>query len=198
MKKSIIIFHLLLVLQIAKNSKSELVMDYIEYLLLFFCLAVPMIIMMLIPIVLFFSMVGNFISMRDYQKKIDNGISLQETNNTTIYLESLCKKYLKSYSSFFKYFSSLAAWNIFSLLYIIIGFESFQTGLKEYFYFPFYVFQTLSNEEIFNTIYVFKSEGIIMLAIIILTFLFFLIGKYFGRFIAKNKIQERSLDLVIS
>ena len=198
MKKSIIIFHLLLVLQIAKNSKSELVMDYIEYLLLFFCLAVPMIIMMLIPIVLFFSMVGNFISMRDYQKKIDNGISLQETNNTTIYLESLCKKYLKSYSSFFKYFSSLAAWNIFSLLYIIIGFESFQTGLKEYFYFPFYVFQTLSNEEIFNTIYVFKSEGIIMFAIIILTFLFFLIGKYFGRFIAKNKIQERSLDLVIS
>ena len=133
--------------------------------------------------------------MRDYKKNIDKGISRQGTNNRTLYIESLCKKYLKSYSSFLKYFSGLAAWNIFSLLYIILGFDSFSTGIKEYFYFPFNVFQTLSNEEIFDTMYVFKSEGVIMITIIAITFLFFLIGKYFGRLIAKNKIKERNLNL---
>ncbi len=186
-----------LVLQVLDNSKSELVLDYIEYMIVYFCLAITMIIMMLIPAVLFFSMIGNFISMGDYKKKIDKGTSFQENNNQSKYLDSLCKKYIKSYSNFCKYFSALAAWNIFSLLYIIFGFESFGTGLKEYFYFPFYVFKTLNNEEIFNSVYVFKSEGIIMTAIIVLTFVFFQIGKYFGLFIAKSSIKERNLNFVI-
>ncbi len=197
MKKFILIFHLPLVLQILEHSKSELAFDGIKYMVLFFCLAIVMIIMMLIPVVLFFSMVVNFISMRNYKKKIDTGISFQEVNNKSKYLESLCRKYLISYSNFFKYFSALAAWNIFSMLYIIIGFESFEMGLKEYFYFPFYVFQTLTNDEIYNSFYVFKSEGIYMIAIIVLTFAFFQIGKYYGLFIAKNKIKESHLNFTI-
>ena len=186
-----------LAIQILENSKSELVLDYIEYMIVYFGLSLALIMMMLIPVVLFFSMVGNFISMGDYKKKIDKGINFQENISHSKYLESLCKKYIKSYSNFCKYFSALAAWNIFSLLYIILGFESFGTGLKEYFYFPFYVFKTLNNEEIFNSVYVFKSEGLIMTAIIVLTFVFFQIGKYFGLFIAKSSIKERNLNFVI-
>ena len=188
MKTFVLIFHSPLVLQILENSKSEFVFESIEYLILFFCLALALIMMMLIPVVMFFSMFGNFIAMQDYKKQIDRGICFQENNNESKNLEPLCSKYLKSYSNFFKYFSALTAWNIFSLLYIIFGFESFETGLKEYFYFPFHVFQKLNNEEIYNTLYVFKSEGIFMIAIIVLTFLFFQIGKHIGLFIAKNKI----------
>jgi len=195
MKKYIIIFHMLLVLQVAENSKSELAMDYIEYLLLFFCLAIPTIVMMMIPVVLFFSMAGNFIAMRDYKIKIDNGIDAQGTKDNKLYLKTLCEKYLTSYSNFIKYFSGLAAWNIFSLLYMILAFDSFKTGLREYFYFPFNLFQKLNNQEIFTTMYEFKTDGIIMTAIVAFTLFFFLLGKYFGRFIAKTKIKERKLNL---
>ncbi|NNL15078.1 MAG: hypothetical protein HKO81_00370 [Flavobacteriaceae bacterium] len=185
-------------IQILENSKSELVLEYIEYMILYFGLSLAMIMMMLIPVVLFFSMVGNYISMSDYYKKLNRGINFLENNKKSKYLESLRDKYVKSYSNFFKYFSAIAIWNIFSLLYIIVGFDSFIAGLKEYFYFPFYVFQTLNKEEIFDTIYVFNSEGLIMSAIIILTFSFYHIGKYVGLYIAKNKIKERNLNLVIS
>ena len=54
MKKFILISYLPLVEQILENSKSELAFDYIEYMILFFCLAIAMIMMMLIPAVLFF------------------------------------------------------------------------------------------------------------------------------------------------
>ncbi len=84
-----------LVLQFLEHSKSELAFDGIRYMVLFFCLAIVMIIMMLIPVVLSFSMVVNFISMRNYKKKIDTGICFQENNNKSKYLESICKKYLK-------------------------------------------------------------------------------------------------------
>lgn len=197
MKKLILISYLPLVQQVFENSKSELTMDYIEYMVLFFFLAMAMVIMMLIPAVLFFSMVGNFISMGDYYKKINKGINFQENNRKSKYLETLRDKYVKSYSNFFKYFAAIVTWNIFSLLYIILGFDSFATGLKEYFYFPFYVFQTLNNEEIYNSIYMFKSEAFFMSAIIVLTFFFYHIGKYLGLYIAKNKIKERNLNFVI-
>jgi len=184
-------------IQILENSKSELVLDYIEYIILYFGLSLAMIMMMLIPVVLFFSMVGNYISMSDYYKKLSRGINFQENNKITKYLESLKDKYVKSYSNFIKYFSAIATWNIFSLLYIMIGFDSFIAGLKEYFYFPFYVFQTLNKEEIYNSIYVFKSEGLIMTAIIALTFSFYHIGKYAGLYIAKKRIKEKNLNFAI-
>lgn len=186
-----------LAIQILENSKSELVLDYIEFMILYFGLGLAMIMMMLIPVVLFFSMVGNHISMGDYYKKMNRGINSQENNNKSKYLESLRDKYVKSYSNFFKYFSAIATWNIFSLLYIILGFESFGSGLKEYFYFPFYVFQTLNKEEIYNSVYVFKSEGLFMTAIIVLTFTFYHIGKYLGLYIAKNRIKESKFNFVI-
>ena len=67
-------------IQILENSKSELVLDYIEYIILYFGLSLAMIMMMLIPVVLFFSMVGNYISMSDYYKKLNRGINFQEDN----------------------------------------------------------------------------------------------------------------------
>jgi len=200
MKKLILISMLPLVQQIIENSKSKLVLDYIEYMILFFALSLAIIVMMLIPAVLFFSMIGNLISSLGYKKILVRGTDFKENTNTSDkseYLNSLKKKYIKSHSNFCKYLSALAAWNIFSLLYILIGFESFKTGLIEYFHFPFYVFQVLNREEIYHSIYLFKSQGLIMLGITILTFLFYQTGKYFGLVLAKKNIKERNLNPVI-
>lgn len=185
-------------IQIVESSKSQLVLDYVEYIILYFGLSLAMIMMMLIPVFLFFSMLGNFISMRGYYKSLNRGINFLENNKGSKFLVSLRDKYVKSYSNFSKYLSAITTWNIFSLLYIVFGFDSFYNGLKEYFYFPFYVFQTLNNEEIYNSVYVFKSEILIMTAIIVLTFIFYHIGKYMGLYIAMKKIGQGDLKLAIS
>jgi hypothetical protein len=143
---------------------------------------------------LFYLMVDSFFNRRKYSNKIDSEICYQANNLESISLKSICKKYLKSHSNFFKYFSALTAWNIFSLIYITFGFENFKVSLKEYFYFPFHILQSLSREEIFNTMFVFKSNYIFMITIIFLTFSFYHLGKYLGLFIAKGNIKKRSLN----
>tara|TARA_R110001583_G_scaffold123082_1_gene274423 strand:- start:42730 stop:43329 length:600 start_codon:yes stop_codon:yes gene_type:complete len=194
MKKVALIFNMPLVLQILENSKSQLVFYYIEYMFLVICFASASIVMMFIPIILCYSMVDNFIDMNDYKNKINKEISCQEDN--TEYLKSICHKYLKSFSNFFKNFTALAAWNIFSLIYIVFGFGSFSNGLREYFYFPFAIFQSLNKSKIFNSIYQFQSNWSFMITIIILTFSFYFFGKYIGSYMAKNKIKKKGLNLL--
>lgn len=192
MKKFVLIFNSSFVLQIFENSKSQLVFDYIEYIFLIICFASASIVMMLIPIILFYSMVDNFFNMSGYSNKINNEMCCQEKNSK--YLKSICDKYIKSSSVFFKNFIALAAWNVFSLIYIVLGFDSFNKGLVEYFGFPFAQLQSLSKNEIFNSIYKFQSNWLFMIAIIILTFSFYFAGKYIGRFVAISMINKRGVN----
>lgn len=192
MKKFTFIFNIPIVLQIIENSKPQFVFDFIEYISLLICLASASIVMMLIPIILCYSMVVNFIKISSYNNNINKEMCYQENNSK--YLRHICNKYIRSSSIFFKNFMALAAWNIFSLIYIIFGFDSFSNGLSEYFYFPFAIFQSLSKNEIFNTIYKFQSNWSYMVTIIILTFYFYFLGKYIGRYVAKTKIKKKGLN----
>jgi len=196
MEKVALIFNMPLVLQIFENSKSQLVFDSIEYMLLVICFASASIVIMFIPVILFFSMVDNFINMSSCRNKINNAMRYQENNSK--YLKSICYNYLKSTSNFFKNFLALAAWNVFSLIYIVFGFDSFNNGLREYFNFPFALFQSLSKNVIFNSIYKFQSNWSFMIIIIILTFSFYFSGIYIGRYVAKNMIKKRGLNYSFS
>ena len=193
MKNFSLIIDIPFVTQILNNNNADLPFVYIEYMLLFFLFSLATIIMMLIPVILFYSMVVNFIDLTEYNSKIDREMCCQDNHSN--YLNSICSKYFKSFSNFFKNFLALTAWNVFSLGYIIIGFDSFSNGLREYFYFPFAVLQSLSKNEIYNTIYKFQSNWSSMLAIIILTFSFYFLGKYIGSYVAKNMIKKRRLEL---
>ena len=89
MEKVALIFNMPLVLQIFENSKSQLVFDSIEYMLLVICFASASIVIMFIPVILFFSMVDHFINMSSCRNKINKAMRYQENNS----------KYLKSKSS---------------------------------------------------------------------------------------------------
>lgn len=178
--------------QIFENNRLQLLFDSIEHIFLFICLALASFIIMLIPVILCYSMVDNFLGMINYKNKIDREMCCQENNFK--YSNSICNKYVVSFSNFFKNFIALTAWNIFSLIYIIVGFDSFRNGLREYFYFPFAILQSLSENVIINSIYKFQSNGLFMIIITILTFSFYIIGKYFGRYIAKNRIKKRGIN----
>ena len=196
MKNLDVAFNRSLIIQILENNKYELLVDYIEYLFLLVCSSLSLIVMMLIPVVLLYSMVSNFINMSNCNNEINKEMCRHDNNSK--YLEPICRKYLKSSSYFFKNFMGLAAWNIFSLIYIVIGFNSFSNGLREYFYFPFAVFQSLSKNEIFNTIHKFQANWLFMLTIIILTFSFYFLGKYIGRYVAKSAIKNKGLIFSLS
>ena len=187
---------MLLVLQIFENNESHWAFDFSEYIFLVICSASASIVIMLIPVILCYSMVDNFVKMSGCSNKIDKEICCQENNSR--YLKSICDKYFKVFSNFFKNFIALAAWNIFSLIYIVFGFDSVGNGLREYFNFPFSILQSLSENEIFNSLYKFQSNWSIMFTIIILTFSFYFLGKYIGRYMAESMIKKRGLDYSLS
>lgn len=192
MKKITLIFNLFLVFQTLENSNSQVTLDNLEYGILLICFVAAAFVMMFIPVILGYSMIGSFISMGYLKSKIQTEISFPESNSK--YLKFISNKYLKAASNFYKNFIALAAWNILSLIYIVFAFDNFNDGLKEYFCFPLEVFQSLSQSKIFNSIYEFQSNWIFMSAIAVLTVLFYFLGKQIGDNVSKSVIKKMELN----
>lgn len=195
MKKFALIFNLFFVLQVFENNESQMVFESIEYIMLLIFFMAASIVMILIPIILCYSMVDNYYTMNGFKRKIK---AVGCHNESSKYVNEICDTYLKTTRNFYKNFSALVTWNIFSLAYIMYGFENFSNGLKEYFYFPFAILQSLSKDEIFDSKYKFHSNFLIMGAIILLTFSFYFLGKYIGSMIAKNTIIKSRMKLTMN
>jgi hypothetical protein len=185
MVKSIIIYKILLASQVFEDSKSQFAFDSIEYITSIILVGIAAIVMMLIPVVLCYRMFVNFYRMKNY--------NIYDTEIWS-FGNTFKLRYLKLHSKFFKNFIALISWNVFSLLYVIFGFKSIDVGLKEYFYFPFYIFDSIMKNDLYNTIYLYRSNGMFMIVITILTFSFYIIGEYVGRFIAEYKIKKEELS----
>lgn len=188
MKKYALILNFALVFQTLENTTSQDSFDYAEYIILLICFVIASIIMMLIPVILCYSMIGNFMTLRFLKNKVETENSLEIRSAS--FFNSIREKYFTASEKFYKNFFALVTWNVFSLVYIISEFDTFITGLKEYFYFPLNVFQSLSKEEIFDSIHKFQSNWIFMVGIVMLTFTFYFLGKYFGKIIAKTQFEK--------
>lgn len=193
MLKTLIFANNSLIIQIIEDSEATLLFNSAEYLFLFICIIIALLIMMLIPAILCFSMIDNFFNINKFKKEIDTRICTSDIIHYSEYTKCTCDKYLKSCSNFVKNFTGLAAWNIFSLAYIITGFDNFKTGLIEYFRFPFNVFNSLNSDAILNSIKSFSSNWLSMFTIIVLTLIFTLLGKYIGNTMGKERIKQRGL-----
>jgi len=174
-------------------SQVQLAFDSIENLFLFICSALAIMALMLIPVVLCFSMIDNYFKYQKYSSKIDKEICCHKDHYNDKQIQSVCNKYLKSYSKFTKNASGLAAWNIFSVIYIAITFADFKTGVLEYFNFPFQVIDTFNASDILSSFSQFSSNWYSMLIITVLTIIFFQLGKSIGLYFGKFKIQKRRL-----
>lgn len=89
MENHFLIFNNLLFIQIFENSKSELLYESIEYLFLFICLIMALLAMMLIPAILCYFMVDNFIDLYEYNKKINTKICTSKNEHTKEYAKTL-------------------------------------------------------------------------------------------------------------
>lgn len=178
---------------IEEVSQVELAFNSIENLLLFIFSAMAITALILIPVVLCFSMFDNYFSYHKYRSKIDKEICCHREQYNEKLIQRVCTQYLKSYSNFVKNALGLAAWNIFSLIYIAFAFTDVKTGALEYFHFPFHVVETFNTNDILSSFSQFSSNWYSMLAISILTFGFYYLGKIIGLYFGKIKIKKRSL-----
>lgn len=174
-------------------SEVKLAFDSIENLLLFIFSAIAITTLILIPVVLCFSMIDTYFSYHKYRSKIEKEICCNKDLYNEQQIQKACNKYIKSYSGFAKNALGLAAWNIFSLTYIVISFSNFKTGVLEYFNFPFHFIETFDTNDILSSFSQFSSNWYSMLVISILTIVFYQLGKYIGLYFAKINIQKRSL-----
>ena len=199
MKLLILLSKLPLLIQFSETSKTQMMFDSIEYTFLFICIVSSTIVMMSIPALLAYSMISSFFNMKTYNKKIDVEFCCKEKKYSTNYSKSICKAYQKSYSIFLKNLFGLTTWNLFSLVYIIVGFETFSDGLKEYFYFPFNVLKSLNSDDLLGATFSnFSSYWLNMLIIVIATFIFYFLGEFIGRFFASKNLSKKNLNFSFS
>jgi hypothetical protein len=134
MKKYALIFNIALVFQTVENSTAQEPFDYVEYVILLIFFVIASIVMMLIPVILCYSMIGGFMALRSLKNKAQTENSLKVSSIN--YLKSVHEKYIIASKNFYKNLFALATWNVFSLVYVVSEFDAFIEGLKEYFYFP--------------------------------------------------------------
>jgi hypothetical protein len=138
-------------------------------------------------------MIDNYFSYHKYRSKIVKEICCHKELYNEKQIQNACNKYIKSYSGLAKNALGLAAWNIFSLIYIAIAFTDFKTGVQEYFIFPFHFIETFNTNDILSSFSQFSSNWYSMLIVSIFTIIFYQLGKYIGLYYAKINIQKRSL-----
>ncbi len=190
MEKFILIFSNILFIQVMDKNTSEFLFSSAIYVFTLICLISAVIVMMLIPIMLCYSIIIHYFNLKEINAKLKTFDSEDSIDKKSKFHQEVCDNYVKEFTNFMKSSLGLVAWNIFSIIYIISGFEDLKTGLIEYFYFPFKIIKTFDENEIFNSYLDFSSNWSYMLSIIALTFVFFFIGKFVGIYLGRTQIKK--------
>lgn len=178
-------------------SQVQLAFEYIQNILLFLGLILAIIVMILIPIILCFGMIDNYFALGRFKNKIDHDTCL-ESKSSTDRVHANCRRYIKVYSRFLQYTFGLAAWNLFSLIYILIGYSDFKSGLIAYFNFPLEVLGSLDQQNLLTSFSNFDLKWYYMLGIVVLTIACLLIGRNIGDNFGKHSLKQQNLNVVLN
>jgi len=89
----------------------------------------------------------------------------------------------------------LIIWNVLSLVYIVFWFKDLKIGLQEYFYFPFEVINSLLKNNIKYHEFEFSKQWIFMMSLILISVIFYYIGKIIGNKLAKNILSKKGISV---
>lgn len=184
--------------KLSKISETKLLFDSVEYVFAFICIILAILIMMVMPVILAFAMIDNFLLFNKYCKLIESKKESENKELNSYLLKPFYDNYLKYYSRFLSFSFSLFCWNIMSLIYIFTGFENVKTGLIEYFYFPFNVMEKLLSEGFRAVLSDFSLNWIYMLLIVGVSFSFLFLGKLIGNFRGKQWIDKVNIGYSLS
>jgi len=181
--------------QLFKNSESELLYMYETLIVVFSSIFIfsTVILMMITPVILFYLSITSFIDFKGYFQNIEKKI-YNKKENLEVLLKApkwRCDKFIKNYSLFIGNVFGLVIWNVLSLIYIIFLFNDLKIGLQKYFYFPFEVINSLLKKNKYE----FSKQWIFMMSLILISVIFFFIGKIIGSKLAKNKLIKKGITL---
>lgn len=181
-------------MQLSDYDNEQILGNSIKELFTIILVIISIIMMMLTPLILFYFMLSEYFNYRNIYRLIESGEHLgiedKSDGSLTTSAKKISNRYLQFYSRFMGNGIGFICWIALSLWYIILGFNDYKSGLEEYFYFPFKIFNLLINKKFIDSLDDMYMNWIYMILIMMISFLSFLIGKSIGNFIGKERINK--------
>jgi hypothetical protein len=184
---------LLMAFQFTERNEVQVLFESLKentkYIFVIFSIAL----MMLIPLMYCYFLIEKYFNFKLYCNKLRTKIHLLEEKPHQSIPKWILDKYRRSYADYLGNGVGIGGWIVFSLLYMLLGFDEFREGISTYFNFPFDVFQVLQSlgEDNWNFI---GSEQyrtwIFMLIIAALSIFLWILGRGIGEYLANKRINE--------
>lgn len=175
-------------LPIIHEQESVILNNYSPYynILRIFILAIIVILVLVIvstPVLLVYFWIHNFFEYkksRIYIKKSDASVKFIEAE------ESSWLNYQNTYSALYGNGFGFFAWVFFTYFYVSIYYTDFNTGIIDYFQFPFKIMESFSDNNITLNDHIPPKMWISMLLIVGISVVHYFLGRFLGRFISAN------------
>lgn len=188
---------LILSTQLFKNNESQLLYFYEVLIVVLICIFIfsSVIVVMITPVILFYLLITTFLDFNGNLKNLEKKIYFKKENLDVLLKipKWRCEKFIESYSLFLGNVFGLIIWNVLSLVYIVFWFKDLKIGLQEYFYFPFEVINSLLKNNIKYNNFEFSKQWIFMMSLILISVIFYYIGKVIGNKLAKNRLIQKGI-----
>ena len=185
--------------QIFKNNESQLWYFYEVLIVVLTCVLIfsSVIVVMITPVILFYLLITAFLDFNGNLKNLEKKIYFKKENLDVLLKipKWRCEKFINSYSLFLGNVFGLIIWNVLSLVYIVFWFKDLKIGLQEYFYFPFEVINSLLKNNIKYHEFEFSKQWIFMMSLILISVIFYYIGKIIGNKLAKNILSKKGISV---
>jgi len=168
------------------EQESVILKNYSPYdnILRIFILAIIVILVLVIvstPLLLIYFWIHNFF---EYQKTRIQTKKSDSSVNITAIEESTWLNYRNRYSAMYGNGFGFFAWVFFTFLYVSIYYNDFNTGVMDYFRFPFKIMESFSdNNQTLNN-HIPPKMWISMLLIVGVSIVHYFLGRFLGRFIS--------------
>ncbi|MFO7674123.1 MAG: hypothetical protein R6V74_10490 [Lutibacter sp.] len=175
-------------LPIIHERESDILNNYSPYynILRIFILAIIVILVLVIvstPLLLVYSWIHNFFEYQKSRIQIKkNHLSLKNME----FEESTWRIYQNCYSALYGNGFGFFAWVFFTYFYVSIYYTDFNTGIIDYFQFPFKIIESFSDNNITLNEHIPPKMWISMLLIVGISVVYYFLGRFLGRFISAN------------
>lgn len=175
-------------LPISHEQESVILDNYSPYynILRIFILAIVVILVLVIvstPLILVYFWIHNFF---EYKK---SRIHIKKSDGSFKFIaaeESIWLNYQNTYSALYGNGFGFFAWVFFTYFYISIYYTDFNTGIIDYFQFPFKIMESFSDNNTTLNDHIPPKMWISMLLIVGISVVHYFLGRFLGRFISAN------------
>ena len=173
------------------SSETQWLLGFVENAVLFVFLVFALFLIMITPVVLFYSTIDNYFKVKKKKLTIDHTICCENSTSHPTYKLEVCEEYINLYKKFIGNSFGLASWGLFSIIYITIRYGSLKSGIGDYFHFPFEVVEIFHFNDVIASITSFDSNWFFMGIVFALTVISYQIGSYIAPILARKSLPNQ-------